>query len=244
MQKDNQYFSLAASAMLLVLAACGGGSSTGGDAVPDTAPPGGSTPPAGSTPPDTGPSGSLLFPNALAPTQDERAEMFSWARDTVPLFEAANALPAVLPPPGSANFDGNMLARMGSGEEFIHGTLDLTVNFDTGNGNGTLGFMAVSGADTVNRQLDQLSSYDVVLTGATDQTFGGTITGTVDDADFLNIVPDDDSFTLDTTIDGRFVGTQSVPSMVGTVTGTVTSNAGTRPLDGIIVTERGLAPNF
>lgn len=226
MSDEVRIFPWAAGTMALFLAACGGASTTGDD---------GTTGGGGPAP------GGPIFPNALAPTQAERAEMFDFAREIMPLFETGNRQGLALPPRGSGEYNGLMLARMGPGEEFINGILDLSVNFETGDGNGTVRNLAVSGAGITNRLLNSSGILDVAVTGATDQSFGGTITGTVGEC--RNCVAFD-SFTLDTTIDGRFVGTAPVPGFVGTVSGTVTSNAGIRPLDGIIVSEEGVAPRF
>lgn len=163
--------------------------------------------------------------------------VFSEAIVTDNLYRLANTY-SLVAPTGGISFGGTMVAKIGTDETYLSGDMEIDVTFQSGNGVGFVDNLSISGRDTQNRTLSILDQYDIVGT-ANGTTFTGTISGTVGHTVQVNPIIDD--YTIDSTIDARFVDAGPVFGIVGVLDGTLTSNIdGVQNLTGVIVGEDDL----
>jgi len=192
----------------------------------------GGTPPSGSTPFSTG-GGSEIYSGALEIETSEFAGAGNSARSAYELFESTNQLSTDTVLATTASYSGEFVSRIGTDETFIDGAIDLAFDFARGTGSGTLTDLEITGADTLNRRLSNVSSFAVDVPSLTNTGFTGTVSGSVTD-DPAQVTSAVDTYTMNGTLDGTFVSGSGQDAMVGVIGGTISStDLGTQPLDGV-----------
>ena len=213
----------------IILSGCGGG---------DPAATTGATTPVG--PPTS--TGTAFFSDPLALSTAELASLRSYYADKSVEFQARNLAPALGPSntPNLAEYDGAMIARMGSDSSFLTADVDMTVDFANQTMSGRLDHFRFDGVDNAGQ--GNLDYFDQVVMSATEfsgSRIKGTMQGVVEEGTetFIITVPDDTN-TVNANFEVQFVDTNNDPvgsQFAGTVDGTVTSaQDGTLPLKGVM----------
>lgn len=196
------------------------------------------------------PSQSERFPATVLLTTSQTAGLFQWRRSTKGLFDTLNTAPTMTAIPAViADYEGQMLAQIGTQEAYLGGDIIVRLDFNSGNGFGSVNNLDISGREathpdlsgnlTTNRQLSSFDSLDVTLTSVTPTTVTGTITGSADDS-FL-FTSNVETHVVDATLDGSLVqdptNNNILTAFVGSVAGTITTNGRQNTLDGIVAAQ-------
>lgn len=213
------------------LFACGGGADTGTSG-------GGSSGGGGTVPPQ--------LVNPLGLTASDTAGMWDFRRTVDAEFDSLNTSAPISAAPGPrAIYEGQMLARKGTGQEFMGGDFVIDIDFTSGTGTGFIDNMDISGTDTTNRFLESANpnQLNVAIDTISGATISGTVSGTVSELSTSSVVVpgtfNPDSYSVSATLDGRIVDDQStggvLTGLAATIDGTVTSAvAGTETLQGVM----------
>lgn len=145
---------------------------------------------------------------------------------------------------GVARYTGNMLARTGTGSEFLRGDVRLLVGFQAGTFTGRVNGLQFAGADSAGRAtIPDLDSLDMTEVSFNNSKITALLSGTFDEGGFLSLSAPVDQHTVDATVELTFVDANSGDGgteYVGSIDGTITSaNDGTRTLVGLSTGESG-----
>ena len=181
-----------------------------------------------------------IYQNPLPLTSTQLAGVYSFASDTLAVFNDYNRRPIVMPNDNAAAYGGTMIAQIGAGEQYLSGSFEVTLDMISGTGRGRIAGIAMSGAATENMLMDFGASLEVNVTSIESTKLNGTISGEFSDV-FAFDPQFSEEFVVDATFDIHFIDSGSFTGMVGILGGTINGETdGINLLNGVIETEHAI----
>ncbi|MEL6572586.1 MAG: hypothetical protein AAFQ64_13050 [Pseudomonadota bacterium] len=170
------------------------------------------------------------------PGIDQIEGIYSFERYIPGWFDEANISTLIVPQGTSADYKGGFQVGVGDEEAYLSGDLFLRFDLVNETANGWVDSLNYSGNDVENRFLSQLASLDVIIPSVDGSGFSGTIKGTYRDRVSEDQTTEFGDFSLNSSVDGRFVEGEFFDTMLGVVSGTLTQpDATEKPIFGVIV---------